>query len=210
VKSGTKRTLRTTRAERREQMRSQLQGAVEELLAGEHRYTDLLLDRIVAVAGVSRSNFYVYFEDKSMLLQELFEGLVDELTVQARPWWELPPTASKDELRAALSKIFQAFLPHRHVWAAAVEAASYDDGMRERFGALMEDCVENVATHIRTGQAAGFVRGDRDPDTMAAWLLWMTERGLYQLVTNADADRLEALLDSFTNIYWDSLYAGRR
>jgi TetR/AcrR family transcriptional regulator, ethionamide resistance regulator len=191
-------------------MRLRLLRGVEELLTEGERYTDLPIDRIVAAGGVSRSNFYVYFEDKGKLLEEFFEDMVSDLTLHARPWWELPPDASKRELRAALHNVFIAFRPHRHVWAAAVEAASYDDDMRRRFQALMDQSVRALANHIREGQAQKSVRPDRDPDTMAAWLLWMTERGLYQLVSHADADRLDVLLESFTNIYWDALYADGR
>lgn len=191
-------------------MREQLLRGVEGLLAGGERYTDLSIDRIVLAAGVGRSNFYIYFQDKSALLQEFFEDIVVDLTVHASPWWQLPPTSSKDELREAFRGIFTAFLPHRHVWGAAVEAASYDDGMRQRFQGLMDDSMQALAAHIREAQSQGFARPDRDADTMAAWLLWMTERGLYQLINHADPARFEALLTSFTDIYWDALYDWKR
>ncbi|WP_139809213.1 TetR/AcrR family transcriptional regulator [Mycobacterium avium] len=208
--SVTKRTPRRTKQERRRQMQEQLLRGVEAMLADGERYTDLSIDRIVAAAGIGRSNFYIYFNDKSALLQEFFEDLVVDLTAHATPWWELPATASKDELREAFREIFSVFLPHRHVWGAAVEAASYDDGMHTRFQELMSDATASLANHIRQAQSHAFARPDRDPDTMAAWLLWMTERGLYQLISHADAARFEALLESFTDIYWDTLYDWKR
>lgn len=191
-------------------MQQQLLRGVEGMLADGERYTDLSIDRIVAAGGVGRSNFYVYFDDKSALLQGFFEDLVVELTVHAKPWWQLPATSSKDQLREAFREIFSTFLPHRHVWGAAVEAASYDDQMHARFQELMNDALNALANHIREAQAHDFARPDRDPDTMAAWLLWMTERGLYQLISHADAARFEALLQSFTDIYWDALYDWKR
>ena len=36
----------------------------------------------------------------------------------------------------------------------------------------------------------------------------MAERGLSQLVMTADAGRLETLIDSWTAIYWNTLYDG--
>jgi len=201
---------RSSRAKRREVMRAQLMEAVEDMLSEGGLYTDLLVDRIVARAGISRSNFYVYFEDKTTLLQELFEDMVATLTQNAGPWWELPATADEKALRATLDALFQAYLPHRHVWAAGVEAASYDPAMRTRFEQLMNNAIADLAKHIRDGQANGTVRGHHDPDTLAAWLVWMTERGLYQLVSEADGPTYEALLDQFTRIYWDLLYAGTR
>lgn len=208
--SVTKRSLRNSRADRKDKLRKELLVGVEQLLETGERYTDLHIDHICTASGVARSTFYVYFTDKTMLLQEFFEDLVKEQFEKAQPWWELPQTASRDELREAFRSIFETSRDHRFVWAAAVEAAAYDDGMREQFASLMKTCVEAVAAHIRGAQERGFARRDRDPETMASWLLWMTERGLYQLVADADGDRLEALLESFTNIYWDSLYAQPR
>ncbi|WP_370501072.1 TetR/AcrR family transcriptional regulator [Mycolicibacterium sp. jd] len=202
--------MKRSKEDRRQQMREQLLRGVEGLLAEGERYTNLSIDRIVAAGGVGRSNFYVYFGDKGALLQEFFEDMVVDLTTHAKPWWELTAKASKDELREAFRGIFTVFRPHRHVWGAAVEAASYDDGMHERFQDLMSGAVAALAHHIRQAQSQGFARPDRDPDTMASWLLWMTERGLYQLISHADAVRFEALLESFTDIYWDSLYDWKR
>jgi hypothetical protein len=61
--SVTKRTMRRSKEERRQQMREQLLRGVEGMLAEGGRCTDLLIDRIVAAAGVGRSNFYVYSQD---------------------------------------------------------------------------------------------------------------------------------------------------
>jgi hypothetical protein len=55
--------MRRSKEERRQQMREQLLRGVEGMLAEGGRCTDLLIDRIVAAAGVGRSNFYVYSQD---------------------------------------------------------------------------------------------------------------------------------------------------
>lgn len=139
-------------------MQEQLLRGVEGMLADGERYTDPSIDRIVAAAGIGRSNFYIYFDDKRALLQEFFEDMVIDLTVHANPWWELPATASKDELREAFRDIFSSFLPHRHVWGAAVEAACYDDGMHARFQELMSDATGPWST----------ISGKRSPMTSLA------------------------------------------
>jgi hypothetical protein len=75
---------------------------------------------------------------------------------------------------------------------------------------MMRQAVGRVAEHIRTGQQSATVRDDVDPDPVASWLTWMTERGLYQLAAPADGVALDRLSESLTAIIWNTLYEGRR
>jgi hypothetical protein len=70
--------------------------------------------------------------------------------------------------------------------------------------------MSEVAGHISTGQKEGFVHKNLDPERTAAWLTWMAERGLYQLVASARPAELEKLLTAMTDITWNTLYAGTR
>ena len=209
MSSVTKRAF-VSRADRRAQLTPILLRAVEELLEGGERYTDLTVDRICKTADTSRSTFYVYFEDKGFLLQEFFQHIVADLTEKAEFWWHLPHHTTKEQMRTAFRAIFDGYLPNRAVWGAVTEAVSYDEGVRERYQVLMDGNVAAVANHIRVGQQAGYVRKEVDPEPTAQWLTWMTATGLHQLVGPADEVRLEALLSSIVDIYWATLYEGVR
>jgi hypothetical protein len=89
-----------------------------------------------------------------------------------------------------------------------VEVASYDAGLRTLFGSLLERTIGEVANHIAAGQTQGFVAPGIDPQRTAAWLTWMAERGLYQLVAPANEQTSERLLTALTDITWNTLYAG--
>jgi TetR/AcrR family transcriptional regulator, ethionamide resistance regulator len=201
------RNHQASRAQRRADIRDRLRIAVEDLMADDQSYTALSVERIVKEAQISRATFYVYFEDKGDLLRALAEDFIERILVAASAWWELPPGATKSDLRAAMRSIFNAYLPHKVVMAAVVEVASYDAPLRTLFGDLLDRTIGAVADHIATGQSAGFVAPELDPLRTAAWLTWMAERGLYQLVASADEDRSERLLDAITDITWNTLYA---
>lgn len=201
---------RRTRAVRRGEIRDRLREAVERLMGEGESYTVLSVERIVREAGISRATFYVYFEDKSDLLRALAEDFMDRILVAAAVWWTLPPEADKSDLRAAMRAIFDAYLPHKVVMAAVVEVASYDAGLQELFGRLLERTITEVARHIEEGQAGGHVASGIDPRRTAAWLTWMAERGLYQLVAPAPPEVVDRLLESITDITWNTLYAGAR
>jgi TetR/AcrR family transcriptional regulator, ethionamide resistance regulator len=204
------RNTQSTRAQRREEIRDRLRTAAEELMSREESYTELSVERIVKEAGISRATFYVYFEDKGDLLRALAEDFIERLLVAASSWWQLPAEATKADLRTAMRAIFDAYIPHKVVMAAVVEVASYDAGLRTLFGDLLERTIGKVAEHIETGQKDGFVVADLDPQRTAAWLTWMAERGLYQLVAPATPAASERLLDALTDITWNTLYAGAR
>ncbi len=205
------RKSQSSRAERRQEMVSRVLRVVENLLEEDGAsYTELSVERLVTEADMSRSTFYVYFEDKGDLLRALTEGVIDNLVDAASHWWNLPADATKDDLREALNTIFEAYLPHRVVMAAVVEAAGYDPGVRETFGAMVQKTTAEVAKHIADGQKKGYVHKDIDPERTAAWLTWMCERGLYQLVSGATKAQQRDLLTGLTDIVWNTLYAGTR
>ncbi len=204
------RKSRSNRAQRRESVQRELLGAVERLLEGGESYTELSVERLVAEAGISRSTFYVYFEDKGDLLRALTEDVVVEVGQAGRVWWELPPDAPKQEIRDALKQVFNTYRSHGAVFGAVVDTAAYDPGVRNQFGALVLGLISELATHIREGQEQGYVKQGLDPDRTAAWLTWMAERGLHQLVAAASEEESELLVDSLADIVWNALYEGAR
>ena len=199
------------RATRRGEIGRRLLDAVERLLADGESFTEVSVERLVTEAELSRSTFYVYFEDKGDLLQALTADVMTEVIDAARAWWELPPDAQRADLEAAMRGIVSVYRGHMTLMVAVVEAASYDARVRERFGELIQLARGEVASHIAEGQRRGFVRRDVDGDPVAGWLTWMAERGLYQLVRLADDEAgVERLTGALTAIVWSTLYQGAR
>jgi hypothetical protein len=91
--------------------------------------------------------------------------------------------------------------------AAVYDAASYDAQVRDEVQAMMKTNVASLRKHIRLGQKEGFVQPGLLPDETAAWLTWMAERGLHQLVRSASDKELGLLIDAYTDVVWNSLYA---
>src|SRR5881397_2160695 len=126
------------RAARRGEIGRRLLVAVEELLGDGESFTEVSVERLVTEAGISRSTFYVYFEDKGDLLQALTADVMTEVIDAARAWWELPPGADRGDVEAAMRGIVATYRCHKTLMAAVVEASSYDARVRERFGELIQ------------------------------------------------------------------------
>ena len=191
---------------RRDDTRARLLTVVERMLAGGESYTEISIERIVAEAGMARSTFYVYFADKGDLLRAWFAEITDELRVAAATWWQLQPPVAYEDVRAALAAIVATYRPHTPLMAALYDTAAYDPSVRELVNTMMSENIAGLRAHIRRGQTAGFVDPALLPAETAAWLTWMAERGLHQLVRGASDAALERLVDSYTRIVWNTVY----
>jgi AcrR family transcriptional regulator len=199
-----------SRADRREEIRKKLLAVIERLLEEGEGFTEISVERMVSEAGVSRSTFYVYFEDKGDLLTAWFEEIRAELTEAAKEWWTLDASATRDDVQRVLDNIVRTYQPHTVLMAATYDAAAYDANVRELVTAMMRNNVAGLRRHIVAGQKGGFVAEGLIPTQTSGWLTWMAERGFHQLVRRASPAELEKLIEAYTDIVWNTLYAPAR
>lgn len=210
MRSVPQRADRPARADRRHDISQKLLAAFEVLLDEGSRFSEVSVDRLAREAGVSRSNFYVYFDDKTALLAELAANFIREMLESLQGWFDLPNDATRADVRDAMGALFDAYRPHRLLMGAVIEAAAYDRRVGDQWARVRADAVGQVIGRIRSGQADGSVDPDVDPDAVGTWLTLMTERGLDRLVTAAEPDEVDHLLTAMTDIYWFTLYASVR
>jgi AcrR family transcriptional regulator len=202
------RSQQTARAQRRETIMRALSDAVQRLHAEGEAFTNVSVARLVKEAGISRTTFYVYFVDKGDLIYALTEEVVGELVKTTRAWWELPPEATKQDLRAALLHTEEINVPG--VMASIVEVASYDPVVRQRYHDLVARSASEASRFIQEGITDGFVNPNVDPDATAAWLCWMIERGLAELARPGGEQNPDRWVTALTDIIWSTLYRGMR
>jgi len=197
---------RSSRAERRNDHRRRLLQAIEQLTIGGESYADVSIERLATEAGLSRATFYTYFEGKGDLLGAWFDDAVAELGRAFDPW--LQAGSSRAELRETLERVALTFRPHAMLFAAITDEATQDAALRERINDAIEQAIARVRDHIELGQAEGWVDPELLPRETAAWIVWMLERGLTQIVGSADEERLPALIETLAAMGWQTLYAG--
>lgn len=202
--------LQPPKEERRALLSGYFTEAVETLLADGGAYADLSVEKLIRAVDVSRSTFYSYFGDKGELLLAMGEDVTRDLAEAGVSWFEFPATAAKDDLRSALVPLFTTYRRHHMVLRAITEAASYDTRIRALHLALVDRAASGLRSHIEQQQRAGTVAPELDPERSARWLVWMLERGLYELVAPADDAEADRLLDVMTDLVWRILYEGYR
>jgi TetR/AcrR family transcriptional regulator, ethionamide resistance regulator len=203
------RRARVTRAQRREEIGNRLFVVVEHLLAEGLVFSEITVEQLITEVDIARSTFYVYFEDKGALMVELMDRVTKAVGDAAEDWFRLPPSATRTDLRNALTRLAEAYRQHGRMMSAVIEAASYEPRVRDQYAAVLARRFEDMNQSFIPQQRDGSIRRDIDVAAVTPWLAWMFERGLYQLVGHGGTIS-EAALDGVTAVVWQTLYEGTR
>ncbi|MCK9249786.1 MAG: TetR family transcriptional regulator [Solirubrobacteraceae bacterium] len=198
------------RTARRQEAHDKLSTALESALRAGTPFTRITVDELIEQSGVPRSTFYLYYADKSHLLRAVSSGLSSAYLEACEDWWHLPPDGTREDLRRAFDRMLESYLPHQHLLAAVIETSSYDHEVSADYRSLLELHFDEVAEHIRRGQADGSVAAHVDADHAARWITHLVERGLYEFAADAADDERERYLTAWTDIVWNALYAAAR
>lgn len=122
------RSVRTARQpERQDALERRLFDATEQLIGEGASFAEISVERLAARAGISRSTFYVHFQDKGELARKLAATVLTQLGEMAQRWWHGAEHADRAALREAITAIVDVY--RRHAAAAVliwmVERAGY-------------------------------------------------------------------------------------
>lgn len=194
------------RQERREQIERRLLDATERLMGDGASFTELSVDRLAGAAGMSRANFYIYFEDKGDLLRRLAGQVFGELADNAELWWGVAWRHDPDDVRAAMAGIIASYRRHQPVLVALNEMAGYDPQVAAIYRELLAGISGRLTQVIEDGQADGTIRPELPAATAASTLSWMVERACQQNLPNSPPDYDAELAATLTEIVWGALY----
>lgn len=157
--------------------------AVDQLLREGSSFTELSVQRIAEAAGIARSTFYIYFDDKTALMLKMAEDLgrgAFEVAGEVLP--EL------DDIVRAHRDILGYYRERAHVLVAVTEVAGYEPAVRDVWNAATDRFAENLAGVLRAEQEAGRAPVDLDPTISAEIIVWGGIRVIIHQVTTRDAD----------------------
>jgi TetR/AcrR family transcriptional regulator, ethionamide resistance regulator len=197
------------RAARRAEVHARMVAAMERLLEEGGSFTELSVERLAEEAGISRSTFYTYFEDKGHLLREITAEIIGQLGGIAREWWERAEDVERDELKAIVLRLFQHYRQHYTLLAAVADTSIHDPAVRETYEGMADLFISELTTMIARRQKAGSISADVPAKQVAQFLVWMHERTAYHEARVATPKRIERLAEANTLIVWNVIYPGR-
>lgn len=195
------------RARRRDDVRDELLAAIQRLLDAGETFSRISIERLAAEAGMSRTRFYMYYEDKADLLHSAYMQVVAEYSDIIDEWWEAEEALDRAQLRRVIGRVVRARAGHANVSAAVRDAAASDPVARAANDELKAEIILRLQSMIERQQAAGVIDDGIDPEPTAAWLGWMIERGVDRLAQDPRPAHLRRVADAVTTVVWNTLYA---
>lgn len=204
--SSVTRKVATKRPQRRAEIEYRLLAATERLMRDGTSFTELSVDRLAGAAGMSRANFYIYFEDKADLLCRLAAQVSADLTAGAELWWGVASRHTRDDVRIGMAAIIASYRRHQSVLVALNEMTGYDPSVATIYRELMTGISARLTQVIEDAQAGGSIRTGLPAATTASALTWMVERTCQQQLPASPPAHDTELADTLTEIIWSTLY----
>src|SRR4051794_33775566 len=149
-------------------------------------------------AGVTRSAFYFYFENKASAVAALMEEMYDESTAAAELLRGAGPPA--ENIEAMVRALFTAWDKHEHLFRASLDARATSATVRELWDSDRESFVPVVAALIESERP-----GTGNADALASVLLELNDRMLERLALGGRLDR-EQLVTAVVAIWLHTIY----
>ncbi|MGE2833399.1 TetR/AcrR family transcriptional regulator [Mycobacterium sp. SMC-4] len=194
--------------DRRQPQKSDLRrGAILESLdhhLRESGFDGLNIADVTRRAGVTRSAFYFYFENKAAAVAALLEPMYDDgfmagdlLADIARP--------PRQRVRAMLEALLGTVDQHRYLLQAMLEARAASPAVRQMWDDARESFIGGVASMIAAEREAGRAPAGPPPEVLAAILLEFNDRLLERHTRGGRLSR-EELLDGAETLWLRTIY----
>jgi TetR/AcrR family transcriptional regulator, ethionamide resistance regulator len=167
-------------------------------------FDNVNLAEVAKQAGVSRSAFYFYFENKAAAVAALMERMVDD-TFFVNDVFTMVDRSPQARIHIMLDGLFDTWERHRHMFRAMLEARGHSPAVREFWDEARLSFVESVATMIRAERAAGTAPDGVDATVLATVLLEINDRLLERLTFGGPLDR-QQLTEGAAAVWLGTVY----
>jgi TetR/AcrR family transcriptional regulator, ethionamide resistance regulator len=197
-------TARAATGERKgDERRTALLAALDHHLQ-ESSLDDINIADISRRAGVTRSAFYFYFENKAAAVAALMDEMYDE-------GWDAADLLDGDEamqerVSTAIRAIFHGWGARTHIYRAMLEARATSPAVREQWDVFQGSFVTVVAALIEGERAAGAAPSGPNAESIATALLDLNDSTLERLVRAADGFDWDGHVEAVVHIWLTSIY----
>ena len=155
-------------------------------------------------AGVTRSAFYFYFENKASAVAALMEEMYDE-SFAAADLLLGDGGSPAVNIEAMIRALFSTWDKHEHLFRASLDARATSATVRELWDADRESFVPVVAAMIEAERTTGTAPAGADATALAGVLLELNDRMLERLALGGPLDR-EQLVEAVVSIWLHTIY----
>ncbi|MFN6551931.1 TetR/AcrR family transcriptional regulator [Mycolicibacterium septicum] len=189
--------------QRSDQRRTAILTALNEHLQ-KTGFDALNIAEVARQAGVGRSAFYFYFENKAAAVAALVEPMYDALFAANNILADTtrPP---RDRVHATIEAVLRTAEDHRYLVQAMLEARGSSGAVRDLWDSARESFVPTVSTVIAAERAAGRAPDGADPVVLASLLMEFNDRLLERFILGGPLSR-QQLLEGAEAMWMGSIY----
>lgn len=158
-------------------------------------------------AGVTRSAFYFYFENKAYAVAALMGEMYDEaFTITENLVGQEGSPARRIE--AVIRGLFEALDRNQHVYRAMLEARATNEHVRALWDADRRSFVAPIAAMVRAEREAGRAPDGPGPETLASVLLELNDQAMQREALRDDSTGFtrDEHVDALVTIWLRSIY----
>ncbi|WP_454790627.1 TetR/AcrR family transcriptional regulator [Mycolicibacterium lutetiense] len=189
--------------QRSDQRRTAILAALDEHLR-QTGFDALNIAEVAREAGVGRSAFYFYFENKAAavaaLLEPMHEALLAANTILANT--AEPP---RSRVRDTLEAVARTAEEHRYLFQAMWEARAANSAVRDMWNEARESFVPTVADVIAADRAAGRAPDGPEPRVLASLLMELNDRLVERVIMGGPLTR-QQLLEGAEAMWMGTIY----
>jgi TetR/AcrR family transcriptional regulator, ethionamide resistance regulator len=186
-----------------DERRSALLEALEDHLR-ESSLDDINIADISQRAGVTRSAFYFYFENKAAAVAALYEEMYAEGLDAAEVLGGAGTV--RDRIASAIDAIFHGWAQRTHLYRAILDARAASPAVRDQWDALQQSYVDVVAALITSEREVGSAPDGPDAHALATALLDLNDRTLGRVVHAPAGFDVDEHLESVVHVWMASIY----
>jgi AcrR family transcriptional regulator len=187
-----------------DERRTALLGALEAHLRGGTDLDDINIADISRSAGVTRSAFYFYFENKAAAVAALYEEMIAEGFGAADVLGG--DGSMRDRIATAIRAIFDGWGERTHLLRAVLDARASSSAVRDQWDAFTQSSVEIVAEIIEAERAAGLAPAGADATALATALLDLNHSTLERVVRAQPGVDWEGHFDAVVQVWESAIY----
>ena len=155
-------------------------------------------------AGVTRSAFYFYFDNKAAAVAALHEEMYAEGFVAAEVL--AGGGTVRDRISTAIHAIVRGWAERTHLHRAVLDARAASPAVRDQWEAFQQSYVDVVADLVESERAAGAAPPGPDARALATALLDLNDRTLERVVRAPDGADLEPHVDAVVHVWLTTIY----
>ncbi|MDH6676944.1 AcrR family transcriptional regulator [Rhodococcus sp. LBL1] len=170
---------RSRRANKGEERRAAILDAIERLLE-DRSLDEISISDISRAAGVTRSAFYFYFDNKAKAVAALSRTVLGEMQEAARAYLERVGSP-REMIEGLIADVIGTWERHPNLYRALRDARDSDPTVREMWDQDWFGFVDPVASVIDAEREAGRAADGPDSRALAVVLLDMNDRAVESL-----------------------------